>query len=184
MVVQLLGSLEQVAPPNIYETYALLHYHGPLMKTPILFSLLLAPALLAAPAFWHRYTNAPAALVVTPRGYVPVKSASTSTFSAQMLMADGALCGMPSNRVTWHASAGIGMLTLGSLAVTGMPYTYGWLNASASGLSTRVYLRVSPDATWNPDADFDRDGMSDMAEITNSTMPEYPTLMSVKCKLH
>lgn len=150
---------------------------------PICGAILAAISIPAAYTVWIAKPTGPAALVVTPRQYVGLMPSATSNFTARLyhnnaVATDASLIG-----TTWTCSPAIGTFADRTLTVTGAVSSFGWVQAACSGLTTRVYIKVSADGTWNPDADTDSDGFSDAAEITSNTYPSVITLLDVSAKL-
>ena len=157
------------------------------MKKQYIVSFLLvsvaAISLAAGYTFWHARPDGPAALVVTPRQYIGLMPAVTNSFSARMYHNNGADSDVSTNGTVWTCAPAIGTIVGCSLIATNAAPFYGWVQATCSGLATRVYVKVSADGTWNPDADFDGDGLSDAAEIASNTSPAAITLLDVRAKL-
>jgi hypothetical protein len=144
-----------------------------------------ALTLSAAYTVWLSKPSGPAALVVTPRQYVPVLPGSTNTFTARLLHNNGTESDVSTLALgsTWSCAPTLGTIADRTLTVTGAVPSFGWVQATCSGLTTRVQVKISADGTWNPDADTDGDGYSDIAEITSNTTPSTITLLDVSCRL-
>ena len=143
-----------------------------------------ALSLSAAYTFWHGRPTGPAALVVTPRQYVPLLPGATTDFTARMYHDNGADSDVSLAGTTWTCAPTIGTNAFRAICVTSPAPAYGWVQATCSGLATRVYVKVSADGTWNPDMDADGDSFSDAHECISNTTPDRVTLQDVRCRLN
>jgi hypothetical protein len=142
-----------------------------------------AVSLSAAYTFWHGRPTGPAALVVTPRQYVPLLPGATTNFTALLYDSNGGSSDVSSNGTTWSCAPAIGTANSRSICITGAAPAYGWVEATCSGLTKRVYVKVSADGSWNPDMDSDADGLSDAHECESNAAPDRVTLLNVSAKL-
>ena len=133
---------------------------------------------------WFGHKSGVASLVVKPRQYVPVPPASTQQFSALAYWGDETTEDISSNGTAWLCSESIGHMIGESLAVTGGESVIGWVQGSFSGLTKRVYVKITNEGQWNPDADTDHDGYSDYNEFSSNTPPDQVTLMRVRCQVY
>ena len=157
------------------------------MKTqyflPSLLACAAAISLAAGYTFWHSRPTSPAALVVTPRQYVGLMPAVTTDFKARIYYNSGASLDVSLTGTVWTCAPAIGTIAGRTLTATNAVPAYGWVQATLSGLTTRVYIKVSADGTWNPDMDFDADGLSDANECESNAAPDRVTLLNVSAKL-
>jgi len=144
-----------------------------------------ALTLSAAYTVWHARPSGPAALVVTPRQYIGLMPGATANFTARLLHNNGNESDVSTLALgtTWSCAPSIGTIADRTLTITGTAPAFGWVQATCSGLTTRVHVKVSADGTWNPDMDFDCDGFSDASECTSNTSPATITLLDVSCRL-
>ena len=159
------------------------------MKTqyflPSLLACAAAISFAAGYTFWHSRPTGPAALVVTPRQYVGLMPGTVCNFTATLHTVNATATNVSTGCGTvWTCSPGIGVIAGCTLTATNAVPSFGWVQATCSGLTTRVYVKVSADGTWNPDMDADGDGISDATEITSNTTPDRTTLQNVQCRLN
>ena len=143
-----------------------------------------ALSLSAGVGLWYGYRPGVATLVVTPRQYVPVMPGATTNFTAVAWWDDAHGTNVSADGTTWQCSPAIGTMATNALSATNAQPVFGWVQATYGGLATRVYVKVTPDGFWNPDADSDGDGLSDAQEIASNTSPAQATLLGVECRLY
>ena len=142
-----------------------------------------AVSLFAGVGVWFGYKPGVVAVVVTPRQYVPVNPGGTQTFFAIAHWHDGTTTNISTTGASWQCDPSIGTMTTNVLSTTNAQSVFGWVQATYTGLATRVYVKATSSGSWNPDDDTDEDGFSDRIEIASNTSPAYITLENVKCKL-
>ena len=142
-----------------------------------------ALSLSAGVGLWYGYRPGVATLVVTPRQYVPVMPGATTNFTAVAWWDDAHGTNVSADGTTWQCSPAIGTMATNALSATNAQPVFGWVQATYSGLATRIFVKVSADATWNPDSDSDGDGWSDAAELASNMPPNKVTLRNVRCRL-
>jgi len=144
---------------------------------------LAAASLFAGIGVWFGFKDGVVAVVVTPRQYVPVKPGSTQAFSAVAHHSGGTQASVSTNGAVWQCDPLVGFVRTNMLYATNVEPAYGWVQASYSGMATRVYVKLTSSGLWNPDDDCDGDGFTDRNEIATNTSPTCITLENVKCRL-
>jgi len=143
---------------------------------------LAAASLFAGIGVWFGYKAGVVAVVVTPRQYVPIAPGGTQTFTAVARRSDGSATNVTATGASWQCSPAIGIMSDSKVCVTAAEPAYGWVQASYSGLTTRVYIKATSSG-WNPDVDTDGDGLSDSTECISNMAPAAITLLNVRAKL-
>ena len=142
-----------------------------------------AVSLFAGVGVWFGYKPGVVAVVVTPRQYVPIAPGGTQMFSAIAHRHDGSTTNVSATGASWQCSSAIGTMSVSKVCVTAAEPAYGWVQATYSGLTTRVYVKATYSGAWNPDEDCDGDGFADRIEIASNTAPAAVTLLNIRAKL-
>jgi hypothetical protein len=142
-----------------------------------------ALSLSAGVSVWYGHKDGVVALIITPRQYVPVAPCSTTAFTAVAWWGDGTSTTLPATNVSWQCSPLVGSMTSNILAATSTQPAYGWVEGGYSGLTTRVYVKVTTDGFWNQDTDADGDGLSDATELLSNSPPDKVGFINVRCRI-
>ena len=127
--------------------------------------LLFSPVLIAGASLWFGHKSGLASLLITPRKYVPIAPNTNVLFTSVAYFGDGSVLNVTSNETTWSCSESIGFINDGNLTVTGAVNSFGLVIASYHDLVKTIYTKVTTSGKWNPDDDFDNDGISDKNEL-------------------
>ena len=146
-------------------------------------AILAAISLPAAVTVWHGHKTGVVALVVAPRHYVPVVPGATQEFTAVAWWGDGNQATVSTAGAAWQCSQSIGTMASSSLLATNATPSFGWVEGCYSGITKRVFVKVTNDGFWNPDADADGDGLSDAAELLTNSPPDRIQFINIRCRV-
>ena len=147
-------------------------------------AILATISLSAGVGLWYGHRSGVVTLVVTPRRFLPVMPGATQAFSSVAWWGDAHCTTVSTEGACWQSSPTAGFMTGNQFVATGSAPAYGWVQATYSGLATRVFVKVTSDGFWNPDADADGDGISDATEIASNDIPDKVTFLNVRCRVH
>ena len=150
---------------------------------PICGAILAAISLSAAVSVWYGHKGGVVSLVVTPRQFIPVAPGCTTGFAAVAWFGDGSQTDATAE-ASWQCSPDIGTLAANTLSTTNAQPVFGWVEASYSGLTTRVYIKVTSDGFWSSNADLDNDGVPDWEELPSNSPPNHVGHLNIRCRIN